>query len=466
MGTVLEKANNKQINSIDEALRIAALCNVSDYTFFEGSHQKRAQERDHFLSGKKYVPEYDYPRLFELDKLINNEKQLIKSLEIISDNIELIGWDKAELYLASIIMNLKRSQLVMAAAEMNAAEVGSPWRDSALKKFKELNSELYGDINKSYFFGILNTELEIVKNYRPKNHRETEIVEFLKHELRFIKKGYKEHAIITESDKDKYLKNINELYGSILNVVPEGKKFNAIQCAEIMNKTLVFAGFSEDWKVVIDSKKSSPSTLGSKKRIYLPKDTQRTSDQIKGLILHEQEVHARRYFNGVQFPELSLLATGTAEYLPVEEGLGTIMALLAAPNETSPLERARQRYIHIGLALGVDGYKRDARQVFEITWRLHVLNTCHHKEITKNDESQSKKDVYSHIENIFRGTDCFTPGIVYTKAKVYYEGLVKNSKYLAQIKDDKAAFIRMFLGKYNHTDTTETKRIMRIIGAR
>jgi hypothetical protein len=149
--------------------------------------------------------------------------------------------------------------------------------------------------------------------------------------------------------------------------------------------------------------------------------------------------------------------------LPVEEGLGTVMALLAAPKELSPIERARTRYIHVGLALGTGSQPRDARQVFEIIWRILALQQNPEGTITNEAVVAAKEGAYTHIENIFRGTDCKMKGVAYIKAKVYYEGLLKNVKYLTDIQGDNAAFVRMFLGKYNHTDTTETEHIMRII---
>lgn len=465
MLTALEQTKPTKIISLDQALAVASNCRIVDYVHFEGSHKRRTAEKELFLSDKIAVPNFDYPHLLELDDLEQTIEQIKTALKIITENINVIGWDMAELYLASLIFNLKRAQLVTAAAQMNANEVDSSLHTKAALEFKELNSQLYGDIKESAFFGIMKTEYQRAKHYEPKNDAANEIKEDILWALDFVKARTNEERLIDSELIAAYRPKVLSMYRSILKTVPGNSVFNAKECVDIMNETLKVGGLADyGWRAVIDSKKTSPSTQAMSKRIYLPSDTERTTEQLRGLILHEQEVHARRYQNGSHFEQLPLLASGTAEYLPVEEGLGTFMALLAAPREVSPIERARTRYIHVGLALGVGSDPKDARQVFEITWRILALQQNPDGFISEQAIAEAREQTYVHIENIFRGTDCSIPGVVYSKAKVYYEGLLKTAKHLSSIQGDNAAFVRMFLGKYNHADATETAHIMRIIG--
>jgi hypothetical protein len=462
--SALEQTKPTKIITLDQALAAASSCRVVDYAKFEGTHARRTYEKEQFLADKKYVPEFDYPHLLELSGIENAIEIITQSLKVINENIHVIGWDAAELYIASLIFNLKRAQLIQASAAMNANEVESSTHTKALKDFKELTSELYGDMHESAYFGIMKTEYERAKHYVAQNELADEIKQDVMWALDFAKKHTNEERLISPELVKVYRPKVLRMYKNILKTVPEDSVFNAHECAEIMNKALETSGLTEyGWRAVVDSRKTSPATQGEAKRIYLPADTVRTTEQLRGLILHEQEVHARRYQNGSHFSQFSLLSSGTAEYLPVEEGLGTIMALLAAPDESSPIDRARTRYMHVGLALGTGSEPRDARQVFEITWRILALQQNPSGSISDEAVREAKEQTYVHIENIFRGTDCSTPGVVYSKAKVYYEGLLKASKYLQSIKGDSAAFVRMYLGKYNHTDTTETAHIMRII---
>lgn len=449
------------VETLEEALKVASTCRVVDYSFFEGSHKERQRQKELFLGDEIEVPQYDYPYLKNPEQTAEKIKQ---SLKIITENINVLGWDLAELYLASLIFNLKRTQLVGAAVNINNAELSEAQREKAAFEFNELNSQLFGDINSREFFGIIGTEYRRAKEYVPKTELAAEIQQDVLWALDFAKNHtVAEHEIDPELIKQ-YRPKVLAMYRTILQTVPADKVFDAKECVEIMNKALEVGGLAEyGWKAVIDSKKTSPSTQGAQFRIYIPSDTVRTTEQLRGLILHEQEVHARRFQNGSHFTQLPLLGTGTAEYLSVEEGLGTVMALLAAPKETSPIERARARYIHVGLAKGIGSKPRDARQVFEITWRLKVLQNCPDGNIAEEDITDARESSYAHIENIFRGTDCKRPGVVYAKAKVYHEGLLKTAKHLTAIQGDSAAFVRMFLGKYNHTDPTETEHIMRII---
>lgn len=58
------------------------------------------------------------------------------------------------------------------------------------------------------------------------------------------------------------------------------------------------------------------------------------------------------------------------------------------------------------------------------------------------------------------------PGVIYSKLKVYYEGLVKNVRFLSSRTDDlESAFADIMIGKYNHTDSQEMKLVKSLISA-
>ncbi len=70
-----------------------------------------------------------------------------------------------------------------------------------------------------------------------------------------------------------------------------------------------------------------------------------------------------------------------------------------------------------------------------------------------------------HIENAFRGTSFTAPGVIYCKLKVYYEGLLKNARYFSDNQDDlQQAFTTAMIGKFDHTDPSETALVKRLIG--
>lgn len=79
----------------------------------------------------------------------------------------------------------------------------------------------------------------------------------------------------------------------------------------------------------------------------------------------------------------------------------------------------------------------------------------------------AKRLAYTHTENAFRGTDFWLQGVIYTKLKVYYEGLRKNAEYIADNADDiECAIDRAMLGKYDHANPKERADINAALAAR
>ena len=207
----------------------------------------------------------------------------------------------------------------------------------------------------------------------------------------------------------------------------------------------------------MDENKKAPSTSSENKSISLPISTTRNAAQLRALIVHEVGVHAERAQNGEE-TGLKILKSGTANYAAVEEGLGVLMECLISGSTDNPAyHRARDRYITAGLALGEDGGgARDARQTYEILWRIIASRRNEKGIITNEIIEHAKEDAYDHVENAFRGTNFAMPGMIYSKLKIYREGLIQNIKYFSDNIDDvTSALNRAMIGKYDHTNETE-----------
>jgi hypothetical protein len=174
-------------------------------------------------------------------------------------------------------------------------------------------------------------------------------------------------------------------------------------------------------------------------------------------------VHARRSQNGSE-TGYRILERGTANYGDIEEGLGILLECAVAGNlDNESFDRARDRYIAAGLALGTDGVPKDARATFEILWRLIALKKSD-GHIDNDLQLKAKRQVADHIINAFRGTNFAMPGIIYSKLKVYYEGFVKNAAFIESNKNDiNHALDIAMLCKYDHTDEDEVRKVTSLI---
>lgn len=437
-----------------------------DYTRFEGNADYREAQKQAFINNEEYTPDYDYDKL---DHFIDETVVTDRKTKIYEAVLELDAAKEApdadpaelELYRSFLELRLKKIMLVEAARNLRIAGTSSAM-ETAREAFLQINEETYGELNTTTFNGMMTTEFSRAVAFEPKNdgaqNLQSELLELLG--VGDIE-DTPELPLMTIEDLKAVHDALMERYKTILDVVPDtddATYYNADACMAIMNLALEAGGLAQEgWYAVIDPAKSNPSTNAEAKKINLPKNTRRNAAELRRLILHEQEVHARRGHNG-QLTEFGPLAGGTADYADAEEGLGVFFESALVGNFDNPsFNRARDRYITAGLAMGIDGENsRDARQVYDVLWRMFALRSAHDGIVTEDKILEAKNMAYGHVENAFRGTPFWRQGVIYTKLKVYYEGLQKNAQYFHDHKDDiNGAIDVAMLGKYNHTDAHE-----------
>lgn len=450
--------------------------NFTDYTRFEGSVLERAEMKAAFISGQEYNPQYSYPKLVSLhdDEKLRDKKTSIYEavLELEAAKLEPgANLPELEIYGAYHELRLKRIMLVEAARNLGNARTSGEW-EVAVTAFSELNKEVYGEFDASTFQGMMATEKERVSNFAPQDENSLAIKAELEERFASIDtNNEQEKPLMDEETLSKLHDVVIKRYENILAVIPDTDDdvvYDAEQCAAIMNDGLNVGGLSEKgWEAVVDSNKSNPATNSVKARIFLPSSTRRNAKQLRRLMVHEQEDHARRGQNGIDV-DFEPLKKGTADYADVEEGLGVLLECAIDGTLDNPaFDRARDRYITAGLALGADGKPRDARQVYEILWRTLAVRNADEGHISESVIADARNVAYGHVENAFRGTGFWMQGVVYLKLKVYYEGLKKNADYITENADNiEQAIDNAMIGKYNHTDPAELGNILAIIEAR
>lgn len=443
----------------------------ADYPKFEVEGSIKKSETDKFIKNESYNPEYIYEKLKNLQ---DSQEAIDKKTDIRNAIIELehakgqpgVNDAEIELYISTFENRLKKILLVEAAAILNGHGPVNTDYETATRSYKLLSKEIYGEYDKQVFFEMLGSELQYVTKYECKSREAESIKRTL---LEFFDRSQieskKEHDLLSEAEISAIKNFITKRYAEVIAVVPDTDDsvyYDANQVKDIMQSALAAGGFEAlGWSIVIDPSKISVSTNSEKRTIFLPENTNRNASEIKRLILHEQEVHARRGENGNK-SELKILKTGTASYAAVEEGLGVLLECAIEGNfENASYDRARYRYIAAGLAYGIDGSPRDGRSVYEILWRLLTLHNNKDGDIDQSKIEKSKNQAYGIIENAFRSTNFSTRGVIYNKLKIYYEGLVDVAKFLKTNLDDlEGAFNLIMIGKYNFTDERETETVL------
>jgi hypothetical protein len=466
-----EKAPSN-VTNLDDARSVRS--NFVDFRNFQGKSEIRKRTKKEFVSGAIWDPQFDYPKLDTLidepeseDELtILDKKAFIHSaINYLEEAVERgdITPEEAELYAGFHEVRLKRILLVEAAARLRH-EGSSSETEINRASFAQLNEMLFGEYDRQTYAGMMSTEARRLDNFAPGNFRSEEIKEELAEYFQDKPRDYAERELMDIETLHELGDELKTRYADVLAVIPDtddSVTYDTKQCVEIMRHAMDVGGLLKaGWVVKEDSDKANPSTDSETRIIALPSGMKRTAKELRRVIIHEQEVHARRGENGDK-TGVSILALGTADYADVEEGEGVLFeCALEGSFDNLSYHRARDRYIAVGLALGVDGPPRDARQTYEILWRTLAVRGSKDSMIDDTVEADAKKWAMTHTENIFRGTNFAMPGTIYWKAKVYYEGLRKNADYFMRHRDDiPTAIDTSMIGKINHTDENEVDQV-------
>ncbi len=450
----------------------------SDYRRFKEPSSSRTAAKEAFIADRTYAPDFKYPSIeFLFDKLDKEDRESVNDkdhyLHIKKSRIQKAVYEldsysdtnpEALLYSNFHQTRLLRIMLNEASYRMLFA-TNEDSRSIAAKEFSTIGRELYGPMDKELFLGITHNYKHKIDQFIPKTDQALSIKNSLQNVFtQCYIDGPEPEPIIDKETLLKIRATINKRYEKLFGVFPgtdDNVYYNAQQSAEILNDALATTGLSYfGWKAIVDNNIQIVSTDGEFQTISLPSNLRRNSAELVRLYIHEGEVHARRYENGKR--RSVLLSRGTANYADVEEGVGLLLECALVGEIKSPaLDRAEERYLLAGIATGLFGPLRDARQSHELLWRLIAVKQNHHGVIGQKEIKKAKTASVVHIENAFRGTPTTIPGIIYPKLKIYLEGLVKNCRLFQSYNGDYNDLLdKIMLGKYDHTNPTEAALVL------
>ncbi|HET9850126.1 MAG TPA: tyrosine/phenylalanine carboxypeptidase domain-containing protein [Candidatus Saccharimonadales bacterium] len=199
---------------------------------------------------------------------------------------------------------------------------------------------------------------------------------------------------------------------------PPVHRYNYQEVIELLRQAMVFYGLDKDgWQIVISDKTEKVMVNYDTKSISVSRGSLRLSkNRMIGLVLHEVFVHAKAK------PHIRAHAGKIGERRVVEEGLGIFIEQMAL-RRFYPVRSLR--YISLGLALGLDGKPRNAREVYEIIWRLRYLGG------SAKSRRVAKEYAAKEVVRTFRGMPLAQRGVVITKDRAYVEGNRMIWAYLA-----------------------------------
>lgn len=185
------------------------------------------------------------------------------------------------------------------------------------------------------------------------------------------------------------------------------------------------------WTVERNDEKDSLSVVaGSKKILVGMRRANVQPQQLKALFAHEVLVHGLRGVNGQKTSKE--LGNGLPGYLDAEEGFGVFVEY-AISGKIS--EKNVDRYVDIAYALGqIDGTQHTRQELID-----HAMKRAterNEKAEQKKTQDDLLKEVYAHVNRIYRGSLGNEHVGVFTKDISYHKGFIEMARYIQEQLDN------------------------------
>jgi hypothetical protein len=281
--------------------------------------------------------------------------------------------------------------------------------------FQTANQALYGELDNDLFFGYIKLLFTKSKSIAGKEITRAEAKEL----IGGIPADTPPLVVPTRAQFKYYKGLLLQYYRpliQILNDLPQPGADNitpGIEVARFVHELLGATGLLEEgWQVATSHNVDKVSVNAMSKRVHVAeRDFHLSRARLQGLLLHEIGVHVMRRHaqTGLQAQFMNTSVSSMA----VEEGLGVLVEQLCLSQFIS---LRIFRYLALGLAIGINAKPRDARQVYEILWRLRYISQ------PGMDLQKAKHFAALETMRIFRGIMPNMPGAVLLRDKVYVEG--------------------------------------------
>lgn len=433
MSEIIKQTENENRNiAYDEHLYEPFLhaASLQAYEYLSGDNKHRSEQKRQFIAGEINNPELDYPDI-DIESIENTE------IELLSMKREILSNEQNE-----VIKQTYRWRLNEKIAEIRMLKATS---SNDMRRFKKYSEFIYGKPSTDIFAYTSNSIYQDAQQFT--NSENSEIQQAAISLLKVLPEMYQPKITDLpdlETIKYAHQQTTKEL-GDLIDIPAETTKLDVQQIQEAFETAIDRVGGDDGWKVEIDEKssKTAISVNQEEKQINIPQSRTVTKNKLAGLIVHEIGTHVARRTNGER-SKLKLLGLGLDRYESGEEGIAT-MREQAIANKMNEF-RGLDGQLAIGLALGLDGQPRDFRQVYDTLEKYYLFKNLISKKDLPEATEKAQNSAWNRAVRTFRGTNCKTPGVCFTKDIVYREG---NIGIWDVIKNNPEEMLRFNVGKYD-----------------
>lgn len=407
--------------------RLARLGAFEPHQYFTSSAANQNHQKADFFSGKIKNPRPDYPQL-KLGAFVQRERKLQDLAAAIA------GQEKdpviRQTYAARLAEKIAEAKLLQAAAK------------GEVHQFMAQCRVVYGEPSREVLDVVLDFFWQLARSSRTPAAYARPVISHLEKFgrakpgaalTRLAPAGQWLIGAVVQKKRDRLLKGCQFDYQHQYSPAAVRKIFQQVL------RTIRATG----WQARTSATLSRFSVNHQDRTILIPARRATAGRYLEELIIHEIGVHVLRRVNGERTP-LKLLGLGLDHYAVGEEGWAELshQVLLRTVGDI----KSQGYFLGAALAGGLDGTPRDFRQTYEAL-RPFVRLWLTRAEASREKIEQRAPDIAYHIcQSIFRGTDCRTPGVFFTKDIIYATGLCRLWSVITERPQE---ISRLDCGKYD-----------------
>lgn len=382
------------------------------YEYLDGEKQVRQEQKDAFIAWEIESPTLDYPKITEevIAKkeqwLVNLKKQILEE-----ETNEVVK----QIYRWKINEKLAEARMLRAVIQNNMPD------------FKKYTEFIYGKPSEEVFWYTLQSLHQ--KLQQDANHENTELSTVVKKLLNMLPpmRATVDIKQLTLPTPDTVAKVHDKVLSSIAHILRNNSQEPKVTYQDIDIKQAFETALYQlqiNWRTVIVDSESSKSWISvnhESMAVVIPEGRTMKGIDLNKLIAHEIGTHVARREKWER-SKLQLLWLWLDRYEQWEEWLATMREQLL-DTEIKDFSWFDGHFA-IWLAYGIWTTKKSFREVYDI---LHTYFTYELIKTWKSKESAEKAaqtKAWNRTVRTFRGTDCKTPWVCFTKDMIYREGNV------------------------------------------
>lgn len=407
----------------------------SSHEYFDVPDQERCRQQELFLSGRIDNPKFSYPRLKRFDTRAREVQLAALAREIASQERNKLV---QEAYQNLIQQKISECRLLGAAATGHKSN------------FVKFTKEVFGWPSPLILSTAANHFEREAKQKLVNQGRGDVFLALLGNVKRITTPQAEALARVYLPDRTSHLRHFvgRKLAGLDPDRrVVQNREYLPAEVKIIFQRALERIG-AKQWQAVIDNDKVRYAVDHRSRKIFIPARRKIGGRHLRALLVHEVGIHVWRRVNGEK-QILQLLGTGLAHYVVGEEGLA-MQAERILWKKQEPMRNDvffnEGYFLAAAFAAGLDGRPRNFRQTFQCLCSFLEFKAQVNNKQYEELHRKIAEDAFNNCFSVFRGTDCVTPGVFYSKDISYTEGYLRIGQLMREHPEE---ISRFDAGKYD-----------------